>query len=138
MRELALYSHLYRLVVRTCRAGTKVMRKAATTMAAVLLATASAASAGPQEEAVRRAVKAVRQGEDLAAAFPGAISAADAAALQRASRCAPGRLKRLNGGRYIVIFKCGSNDAVAMEMRASEAGLSSISAVPLERRPSGR
>ena len=62
--------------------------KLSTIMAGLLMsALSTAASAGPQEDAVKAVIKAVKRGDDLGAAFPGAISAREVASLRRVSKC---------------------------------------------------
>lgn len=110
--------------------------KAATIMAGILAtALSSPASAGPQEGAVKGVVKAVKRGDDLGAAFPGAVSAREVASLRRVSKCSATNLMRQEQGRYTVVWNCGSKGALGMEVRVGDAGISSISTFEVVRRP---
>lgn len=111
--------------------------KAAIIMAAGILAAhlSSAASAAPQEEAVKAVVKAVKRGDDLGAAYPGAISAREIASLGRVSKCSATNLRKQEEGRYTVVWNCGSKGALGMEVRVLEARITSISTFEVVRRP---
>lgn len=111
--------------------------KAATIIAGILAATLpSPASAGPQEEAaVKGVVKAVKRGEDLGAAYPGAISAREIASLRRVSKCSATNLMRQEEGRYTIVWNCGSKGTLGMEVRVDEARITSVSTFEVVRRP---
>lgn len=110
--------------------------KAAAVTASVLLAVLPwAASAGPQEEAVKAVVKAVKRGEDLGAAFPGALSERDIASLRRVSGCSAINLMKQEKGRYTLIWNCGRKGALGMEVRVADAKVTSISTMEVVARP---
>ncbi|HYJ83317.1 MAG TPA: hypothetical protein VEW26_10810 [Allosphingosinicella sp.] len=110
--------------------------KAATIGAAILLtALPSAAAAGPQEDAVKAVIKAVKSGEDLSAAFPGAISQKEVESLRRVSKCAAVNLMRQAKGRYTVIWNCGSKGALGMEVMLVGANVTSVTTMEVFRRP---
>lgn len=110
--------------------------KAATIMAGILSAAlASAAWAGPQEAAVKAVVKAVKRGEDLGAAFPGAISERESASLRRVSKCAAINLMKQDKGRYTVVWNCGPKGALGMEVRVADGRVTSISTMEVMTRP---
>lgn len=110
--------------------------KAATVMAAfIAVALPLAASAGPQEEAVKAVVKAVKRGEDLAAAFPGAISAREIASLRRVSKCAALNVMKQEKGRYTMVWDCGSKGALGMQVLVTDARVTSVSTVEVVSRP---
>ena len=110
--------------------------KAAALMAGLMAAALSSpASAGPQEEAVKAVIKAVKRGEDLGAAFPGAISAREVASLRRVSKCAATHLMKQERGRYTLVWNCGSKGALGMEVMVTDARVTSISTFEVVRRP---
>jgi len=112
------------------------MVKAAAITASILLAALPvAASAGPQEEAVKAVVKAVKRGEDLTAAYPGAISEREMASLRRVSKCSAINLMKQEKGRYTVVWYCGRKGALGMEVRVAGSEVVSISTMETVSRP---
>ena len=110
--------------------------KAATLMVGFLAAALSSpASAGPQEQAVKAVIKAVKRGEDLNAAFPGAVSAREIASLRRVSKCAALNLMKQEKGRYTVVWDCGSKGALGMQVIVTDAKVTSVSTMELTSRP---
>jgi hypothetical protein len=110
--------------------------KPATIGAAILLASFSAAAAaGPQEDAVKAVIKAVKSGEDLGAAFPGAISPSEVQSLRRVAKCAAANLMRQEKGRYTVVWNCGSKGALGMEVVLVGTKVTSVSTMEVFRRP---
>ena len=111
------------------------MKAAAVTASIFLAALPAAASAGPQEEAVKAVIGAVKRGEDLGAAFPGAISQREIASLRRVSKCAATHLMKQEKGRYTMVWTCGRKGALGMEVRVAEAKVTSISTMAVVARP---
>lgn len=109
--------------------------KAAFVMAAIISAILPSASlANPQENAVKAVVRAVTDGEDLNAAFPGAISEKEIAALRGVSTCTADNLKRQAKGRYTVVWFCGKKAALGMEVLVADDRVTSISTMEILRR----
>ena len=105
-------------------------------LAAVLLTASPAVSAASgQQDVVAGVVKAVKRGDDLNAAYPGAISGQDMAALQRLSKCTAHNLMRQAKGRYTVVWSCGKKVALGMEVLVADDRVTSITTIELVRRP---
>jgi hypothetical protein len=96
------------------------MKAAAVTASILLGALPFAASASPQEDSVKAVVKAIKRGEDLAAAFPSAISEREIESLRRVAKCSALNLMRQEKGRYTVVWNCGRKGALGMEVRVSD------------------
>jgi hypothetical protein len=111
------------------------MKAAAVTASILLAALPTAASAGPNEEAVKAVIKTVKRGEDLGAAYPDAISAKETASLRRVSKCSAINLMKQERGRYTVVWNCGAKGALGMEVRVVDARVTSISTMELVFRP---
>jgi hypothetical protein len=110
--------------------------KSATIMVGILMAALpSAASANPEEDAVKTVIKAVTHGEDLNAAFPGAISPREIASLQRVSKCTARNLMKQQKGHYTVVWDCGSRGALGMEVVVTDARVTSVTTMEVVRRP---
>jgi hypothetical protein len=110
------------------------MKPAILIAAAVLAASPGAAFAGPQEDAIMSLIKAVKRGDDLSTAFPGAVSAAEIASLQRVARCDALNLMKQAKGRYTVVWDCGAKGAVGMKVLVSHNKVTSVSTAQLVRR----
>ncbi|MEO7826441.1 MAG: hypothetical protein ABIR60_04805, partial [Allosphingosinicella sp.] len=93
------------------------------------------ASAGPQEDAVKALIKAIRKGDDLNAAFAGAISAKEIASLKRVSKCAATNLMRQEKGRYTIVWNCGSKGALGMQVSVIGTKVASVSTMQVGARP---
>jgi hypothetical protein len=93
------------------------------------------AQAGPPEDSVKAVIKAIKKGEDLEAAFPGAISAREIASLKRVSKCSATNLMKQEKGRYTVVWNCGSKGALGMEVKVTDARVTSVSTMEVTRRP---
>ena len=89
------------------------------------------AAAGPERDAVKAVIRAVEQGEDLGAAFPGAISARETASLRRVSRCAAPNLMKQPGGHYTMVWDCGSKGALGMRVELIDGKVTSISTIAI-------
>ena len=111
------------------------MRAAIVMVGMLSMTLCPAASAGPHEEAVKAVVKAVKRGDDLGAAFPGAISTREIASLRRVAKCSALNLMRQEQGRYTLVWNCGSRGALGMEVRVGEGGITSVSTFEVVRRP---
>ncbi|MBV8687120.1 MAG: hypothetical protein JOZ90_01120 [Alphaproteobacteria bacterium] len=111
------------------------MRNAIMMAGAVLLAAPSAASANAEADAVKAVVKAVAHGEDMAAAFPGAVTPREAASLRRLAKCAAHNLMRQAKGRYTVVWVCGHAGALGMEVVVTDGRVSSVSTMEVVARP---
>lgn len=110
--------------------------KAAVMMAGIILAILpSASSANPQEDAVKAVIKAIAQGEDLNAAFPGAIKADEIATLHRLARCTAHNLMKQAKGDYTVVWACGGKVALGMEVLLTGDRVASVSTMEVVRRP---
>jgi hypothetical protein len=110
--------------------------KAAVMMAgAVLAALPSVASADAQKDAVKAVVNAIKHGEDLNTTFPGAVSARETASLRRLSKCAATNLMRQAKGRYTVVWVCGREGALGMEVLVTDGRVTSVSTMEVVRRP---
>src|SRR4051812_17987189 len=82
----------------------RAMKISTITAGILVTALASTASAGPQEDAVKAVIKAVKRGDDLGSAFPGAISAREIESLRRVSTCEVVNLMKQEKGRYTVVW----------------------------------
>jgi len=110
--------------------------KAAVMMAGIVLAVSpTASSANPQEDAVRAVVKAIVQGQDLNAAFPGAISAKELPTLQRLSKCTAHNLMRQAKGDYTLVWVCGPKTELGMEILLTDNRVTSVSTMEVFRAP---
>jgi hypothetical protein len=110
--------------------------KAAVAIAALTVAMlASPSAAGPQEDAVKRVIDAVRHGDDLRTAFPGATAAGEIAWLQRLAGCTANNLMRQSKGHYTVVWYCGSTLARGMEVVLANGRVASITTMEVFRRP---
>jgi len=110
--------------------------KIAIPMAVALTALAFPASAETgAKDAVKAVVKAVKQGDDLNAAFPGAVSAREAASLRRVSRCSAQNLMKQAEGRYTVVWVCGNGGALGMEVLLTGERVTSVKTMELVSRP---
>jgi hypothetical protein len=98
----------------------------------------AALAATPDKEAVKAVIKAVKQGEDLATAYPGAISAMETASLQRVSKCSALNLMKQKGGYYTVVWDCGSKGALGMKVVVTKGQVASISTMPIGIQPNTR
>jgi hypothetical protein len=101
----------------------------------ILAALLSASSANPQEDAVTAVVMAINKGDDLNAAFPGAISAQELPTLQRLSKCTAHNLMRQRKGDYTVVWVCDRKTELGMEVLLTDNKVTSISTSQLFRRP---
>ena len=105
-------------------------------IAGVFFATVpSMSAANAQEDVVKGVIKAVKQGEDLNAAYPGAVSANDIASLQRVAKCRAQNLMRQAKGRYTVVWFCGSKAALGMEILVTGKQVVSVTTMEVFRRP---
>lgn len=111
------------------------MKSATIVIGLLMAALPSAASANPEEDAVKAVIKAVTHGEDLNTAFPGAISPREIASLQRVSKCTARDLMKQQKGRYTVVWDCGSKSALGMEVLVTDARVTSVTTMELVRRP---
>jgi hypothetical protein len=102
---------------------------------ALLAALPSVASANTEKDAVKAVIEAVSNGEDLNAAFPGAISAKEIASLRRVSKCTATNLMRQAKGRYTVVWVCGHDGALGMEVLVTGGRVASVSTMEVGRRP---
>lgn len=110
--------------------------KARLVTAGVFLAALPAMSAAtPQELAVNGVIKAIKQGVDLNAAYPGAVSGKDVEILQRLSKCTAHNLMRQAKGRYTVVWSCGKKVALGMEVLVTDKRVTSVSTMEVFRRP---
>ena len=100
-----------------------------------MAALSSPAVASPDRDSVKSVIKAVKKGEDLGAAFPGAISAREMASLQRVSRCRALNLMKQRGGHYTVVWDCGSKGALGLRVEVTDGKVTSISTMEIVLRP---
>jgi hypothetical protein len=98
----------------------------------------SAALAGPDKDAVKVVIGAVKQGKDLTKAFPGAINARQAASLQRVTNCTALNLMKQPEGYYTVVWDCGSQGALGMQVSVTDAMVTSISTMETDMKPNTR
>jgi hypothetical protein len=109
--------------------------KAAVILAGIAFAVLpAAASANAQEDAVKAVIEAITHGEDLPAAFPGAIGAKELSTLQRLSKCTAHNLMRQKKGDYTIVWACGEQ-LLGMEVLLTDAKVTSISTMAVFRRP---
>jgi len=104
-------------------------------LAMLLVASASDAAASPERDAVKAVIDAVKQGEDLSIAFPGAISRQEMASLQRVEKCAALNLMKQKGGHYTVVWDCGSKGVLGMSVEVTDNKVTSVSTMEVEIRP---
>ena len=104
----------------------------------VLAASPAALAANPDKDAVKAVIKAVKQGEDLAAAFAGAIKPTEIASLQRVATCSARNLMKQAGGYDTVVWDCGSKGALGMRVVAAQGRVTSISTMEIGMRPNTR
>ena len=114
------------------------MRPALSLTAIVLAASSSPLWAGPEKDAVKAVVKAVKQGQDLEAAFPGAISSREVASLRRVSRCSAVNLMKQPAGHYTIVWDCGSKGALGMRVEMAAGKVTSISTMAIGAAPNVR
>jgi len=101
--------------------------------AAAVLST-PAAAADAEKDAVKAVVKAVNHGDDLNAAFPGAVSAREIASLKRVAKCMAQNLMRQAPGRYTVVWVCGQQ-ALGMEVLLTDGRVTSVTTMEVVSRP---
>lgn len=110
--------------------------KAGLVIAGVLLAALPAmAAAAPQESAVKGVIRAIKQGADLNAAYPGAVRGKDLELLQRLSQCTAHNLMRQAKGRYTVVWSCGKKVTLGMEVLVTGKQVTSVTTMEVFRRP---
>lgn len=94
-----------------------------------------AAPASPEKDAVKDLIKAVKQGSDLSAAYPGAVSSRENASLQRVAKCSATNLMKQQGGYYTVVWDCGSNGALAMKVVLKDGKIGMVTTEGLSMQP---
>ncbi len=93
------------------------------------------AAAASDKQAVRLFVKAVKQGQDLNAGFPGAVSPSEIASLSRVAKCDPLNLMKQEGGYYTLVWDCGSKGGLGMQVLLQGSRITNVSTFEVERRP---
>ncbi len=110
--------------------------KTMTSIAGVLLiVSVPAAAANPEKDAVKTFIKSVKQGADLVAAYPGAVSAKESASLRRVASCTATNLMKQSGGYFTTVWNCGSKGALGMKVTLQDARISRVETFSLEARP---
>ncbi len=110
--------------------------KIVTLMTAMMLASIPAeAAAASDKHAVRLFIKAVKQGQDLNAGFPGAVSPSEIASLRRVAECNALTLMKQEGGYFTVVWDCGSKGGLGMQVILEDSRIANVSTFEVERRP---
>lgn len=109
--------------------------KSAMIVVAILAAWPAAAWADPETDAFKAVIKAVKHGDDLEAAFPGAVTASDAAALKRVRWCETVPFVKEGKGHYAMVWDCRPKTPLGMEVVVIDARVTSITTMPVVRRP---
>lgn len=108
-------------------------------LAGLILAAVPAASfANPEKDAAKAVIEAVKQGDDLGAAFPGAITTNEIASLQRVTKCSALNLMKQKSGYYTVVWDCGSKGALGMRVTVIGGKVASISTMEIGMQPNTR
>lgn len=108
-------------------------------LAGLILATfPTALSANPEKDAVKAVIKAVKQGDDLGAAYPGVITTNEIASLQRVTKCSALNLMKQKAGYYTVVWDCGSKGALGMRVAVSDGKVAAISTMEIGMQPNTR
>lgn len=101
----------------------------------LMLAIAPAAAIGdPDDDAAKAFLVSLKTGGDLHAAYPDAVSAEDAASLQRLRECKAYNFMRQKRGRYTIVWQCQS-ETLGMGINVTDGKLVSVETFPVVRRP---
>ena len=118
------------------RRATERTVKAGLVVAGVFWAALPAmAAAAPPKDAVNGVIRAIKQGADLNAAYPGAVRGKDLELLQRLSQCTAHNLMRQAKGRYTVVWSCGKKVTLGMEVRVTGKQVTSVTTLEVFGRP---
>lgn len=100
----------------------------------LMLAASPAAAADPNDDAAKAFLVSLKTGGDLHAAYPDAVSAEDAASLQRLRECKAYNFMRQKRGRYTIVWQCQS-ETLGMGINVTDGKLVSVETFPVVRRP---